>query len=137
MTAIAFYSITGQTRRFIEKTELAAYEITDANPYYEMGEPYVLVIPTYDDEMLEPVIDFLGYNSNHQQLVGVAGGGNRNFNDLYIHNAKDIAKGLDVPVVFDFEFNGTPTDVKNFKRVVAQLGLKAVKHQWRHLFQIK
>lgn len=128
MIGIAFYSITGQTRRFIEKTELPAYEITDANPYHDMKQPFILVIPTYDDEMLEPVIDFLGYHDNHQQLIGVAGGGNRNFNDLYIHNAKDIAKGLNVPIVFDFEFNGTPTDVKNFKKVVQALELKTIKH---------
>lgn len=129
MMQIAFYSITGQTRRFIEKTGLPAYEITDADPYHEMGAPFVLVIPTYDDEMMDPVIDFLGYQSNHRELVGVAGGGNRNFNDLYIHNAKDIAEGLHVPVVFDFEFNGTSADVAKFKKVVQELGLKATQHQ--------
>ncbi|MCH4057930.1 ribonucleotide reductase stimulatory protein [Lapidilactobacillus gannanensis] len=118
---LAYFSITGQTRRFIEKTGLAAYEITDADPYHEMGEPFILVIPTYDDEMLEPVVEFLGYHGNHQQLVGIAGGGNRNFNELYIHNAKDIAQGLNVPIVFDFEFNGTPADVRKFKKVVQQL----------------
>jgi Protein involved in ribonucleotide reduction len=118
---LAYFSITGQTRRFIEKVGLPAYEITDADPYHEMGAPFILVIPTYDDEMLEPVVEFLGYHGNHQQLVGIAGGGNRNFNELYIHNAKDIAQGLDVPVVFDFEFNGTPADVRKFKKVVQQL----------------
>lgn len=118
---LAYFSITGQTHRFIEKTGLPAYEITDADPYHEMTAPFILVVPTYDDEMLEPVVTFLGYHANHRRLVGVAGGGNRNFNDLYIHNAKDIARALDVPVVFDFEFNGTPADVKKFQKVVQQL----------------
>ena len=56
--------------------------------------------------------------------VGVAGGGNRNFNTLYNHTAKDIAHGLDVPVVFEFEFNGTQKDVENFKKVVNEIGIK-------------
>ncbi|WP_261806322.1 ribonucleotide reductase stimulatory protein [Lapidilactobacillus luobeiensis] len=118
--ALAFYSITGQTRRFLAKTGLDAYEITDADPYHAMNAPYLLVVPTYDDEMLEPVIEFLGYQNNARDLQGVAGGGNRNFNELYIHNAKDIARGLDVPVAFDFEFNGTAADVAQFQKVVRQ-----------------
>ena len=32
MVAIAFYSITGQTERFIKKTQLSAHQIDDANP---------------------------------------------------------------------------------------------------------
>lgn len=121
---IAFYSITGQTRRFIKKTGLPAYEISDTNPDHEIRDPYVLVVPAYDDDMMDAVIDFLNYKSNAQNLVGVAGGGNRNFNDLYIHTAKDIAKGLNIPVIFDFEFNGTDSDVKNFRKVVDQLESK-------------
>ncbi len=31
MVAIAFYSITGQTERFIKKTQLSAHQIDDAN----------------------------------------------------------------------------------------------------------
>lgn len=118
---LAFYSITGQTRHFVEKTGLPAYEISDADPYHAMKEPFVLVVPSYDDEMLEAVVDFLEYEGNYRQVVGVAGGGNRNFNDLFIHNAKDIARGLNVPVVFAFEFNGTSRDVTEFKKVVHQL----------------
>ncbi|NVY97165.1 class Ib ribonucleoside-diphosphate reductase assembly flavoprotein NrdI [Lactobacillus sp. DCY120] len=124
MTQLAFYSITGQTRRFIEKVQRPAYEITDSNPFYEMGVPYILVVPAYDDDMMDAVIDFLGYQTNTQNLIGVAGGGNRNFNKLYIHTAKDIAHGLNVPVIFDFEFNGTPSDVQNFQKVVDQIESK-------------
>lgn len=124
MTRLAFYSITGQTRRFINKVGLPAYEISDAYPYHAMTEPYILVVPAYDDDMMDSVIDFLGYQNNSQKLQGVAGGGNRNFNQLYIHTAKDIASGLGVPVVFDFEFNGTDADVKKFRKVVAQIESK-------------
>ncbi|MBA1394411.1 hypothetical protein EQ500_11150, partial [Lactobacillus sp. XV13L] len=71
--------------------------------------------------------------SNAHNLVGVAGGGNRNFNELYIHTAKDIAQGLQVPVIFDFEFNGTANDVKNFQKVVEELESKQSRHIQSHI----
>lgn len=58
MVAIAFYSITGQTKRFMEKTQLKAHEISDANPQYDMGQKYVLVVPAYQDFMMDSVVDF-------------------------------------------------------------------------------
>ena len=124
MLDLAFYSITGQTRRFINKTGLNNYEINDADPFHEMGRPFILIVPAYDDDMMDSVIDFLQYKSNADNCVGVAGGGNRNFNTLYNHTAHDIAQGLQVPVVFEFEFNGTEKDVKNFQKVVNDLGTK-------------
>ena len=124
MKEIAYYSITGQTKRFVNKLGIDGYEITDADPFYEMGRPVILIVPSYDDDMMDPVIDFLQYKDNAKNCVGVAGGGNRNFNTLYNHTAKDIAKGLDVPVVFEFEFNGTQKDVENFKKVVNEIGIK-------------
>ncbi|APX71613.1 class Ib ribonucleoside-diphosphate reductase assembly flavoprotein NrdI [Companilactobacillus allii] len=124
MVEIAYYSITGQTRRFVSKTGLNGYEINDADPFHEMGRSFILIVPAYDDDMMDPVVDFLQYKDNAKNCVGLAGGGNRNFNTLYNHTANDIAKGLDVPVVFEFEFNGTNKDVENFKKVVNNFGTK-------------
>ncbi|WP_119326602.1 class Ib ribonucleoside-diphosphate reductase assembly flavoprotein NrdI [Companilactobacillus musae] len=121
---LAYYSITGQTKRFVNKLGIDGYEITDADPFYKMGRPFILIVPSYDDDMMDPVIDFLQYEDNAQNCLGVAGGGNRNFNTLYNHTAKDIAAGLNVPVVFQFEFNGTQKDVENFKKVVNEIGIK-------------
>jgi len=124
MVEVAFYSITGQTRRFVDKTGLNGYEINDADPFHEMGRSFILIVPAYDDDMMDPVVDFLQYKDNAKNCVGLAGGGNRNVNTLYNHTARDIAKGLDVPVVFEFEFNGTNKDVENFKKVVNNFGTK-------------
>jgi len=124
MVEVAFYSITGQTRRFVDKTGLNGYEINDADPFHEMGRSFILIVPAYDDDMMDPVVDFLQYKDNAKNCVGLAGGGNRNFNTLYNHTVRDIAKGLDVPVVFEFEFNGTNKDVENFKKVVNNFGTK-------------
>lgn len=124
MKEIAYYSITGQTKRFVNKLGIEGYEITDADPFYQMEQPFILIVPAYDDDMMDPVIDFLQYKDNAKNCVGIAGGGNRNFNTLYNHTAKDIAAALNVPVVFQFEFNGTQKDVEKFKKVVNEIGIK-------------
>lgn len=49
MVAIAFYSITGQTKKFVVKTGLAAHEISDDFPQHEMKEKYILITPSYQD----------------------------------------------------------------------------------------
>ncbi|STQ83205.1 ribonucleotide reductase stimulatory protein [Enterococcus faecalis] len=71
---LVYFSVTGQTRRFIKKLDLPAYELEPANPFFEINEPFILVIPTYDAEITEVVNDFLDYKSNQELLVGVAGG---------------------------------------------------------------
>ena len=47
MVAIAFYSITEQTKKFVVKTGLEAHEIDDAWPQYYMGEDYILITPSF------------------------------------------------------------------------------------------
>ena len=112
MVAIAFYSITGQTKRFIDKTGLEAHQISDASPKYDMGEHYILVVPAYQDFMMDSVVDFLTYKDNKKSLIGIIGCGNRNFNDLFAQTAKKIAVTLEVPILYLLEFSGTNEDVK-------------------------
>lgn len=121
---LVFFSLTGQTRRFIKKLDLPAYEIEATNPFYELNEPYILIVPTYDKEVTEVVNDFIEYKSNQQNMLGVAGGGNLNFADLFIYTAKDIASDYGVPLLFSFEFSGTNEDVKKFKKVVSEIESK-------------
>ena len=118
---LVYFTVTGQTRRFIKKLDLSAYEIEPANPFFEINEPFILVVPTYDLEITEVVNDFLDYKSNRDNLKGVAGGGNRNFAELFVYTAKDIARDYQVPMLFSFEFSGTNEDVESFKKVVNQL----------------
>lgn len=118
---LVYFTVTGQTRRFINKLGLPAYEIEPANPFFEINEPFVLVVPTYDLEITEVVNDFLDYKNNRDNLKGVAGGGNRNFAELFVYTAKDIARDYHVPMLFAFEFSGTNEDVESFKKVVNQL----------------
>lgn len=123
---LVFFSLTGQTRRFINKCGFESYELDTSNPFYEMNEDYLLIVPTYDAEVTEVVNDFIEYKTNQKHLLGVAGGGNLNFGTLFVFTAKDIARDYDVPLVFSFEFSGTDEDVNNFKKVVNDFESKRI-----------
>ncbi len=121
MVAIAFYSITGQTKKFVLKTGLEAHEITDDFPKHEMKGEYILITPSYQDFMMDSLVDFLNYKDNKKKLVGIIGCGNRNFNDLFAQTAKKLSVTLDVPILYLLEFSGTNTDVKNVRNIVNEL----------------
>ena len=121
---IVYFSLTGQTKRFAAK--LASYETLEIDPTAElvMKESYVLVVPTYEADFIAPVFDFLETGENHKFLVGVSGSGNRNFAELFVFSAKEIAKKYGVPLIYAFEFSGTKEDVDNFEEGVRELERK-------------
>lgn len=121
MVAVAFYSITGQTKKFVTKTGLAAHEITDDWPQYDMKGKYILITPSYQDFMMDSIVDFLNYKDNKKNLVGLIGCGNRNFNDLFAQTAKKLSVTLKVPILYLLEFSGTAQDVENVKQIVQNL----------------
>lgn len=59
-----------------------------------VNEPFVLIVPTYEDEITYPVTEFLEYANNAASLKGIVGTGNRNFAELFIFTAKNLAKNL-------------------------------------------
>lgn len=124
---LVYFSVTGQTRRFIKKVGLPAYEIDQTNPFHELNDPYILVVPTYDRDITEVADDFIEFKSNRHHLQGVAGSGNLNFGDLYVYTAKDLAAKYGVSLLFDFEMSGTPADVENFKKVVNEIESKTTR----------
>lgn len=121
---LVFFSLTGQTRRFVSKTELSSIEILPDNPFYEITEPFILVVPTYDEDVTEVVDDFLDYKQNKRFLIGIAGSGNLNFGPLFVYTAKNLAKKYSVPLLYSFEFSGTIEDIKKFKKVVSEIDVK-------------
>lgn len=119
---IVYFSVTGQTKRFVKKLTMDnTYEIDPIDPEIEVGEPFVLIVPTYEKDITEPVTDFLYYGNNQELLQGVAGTGNRNFAELFVFTAKDIAVEFNVPLLYAFEFNGTTKDVTNFEKAVKEI----------------
>ncbi|MFC4652480.1 class Ib ribonucleoside-diphosphate reductase assembly flavoprotein NrdI [Lactococcus nasutitermitis] len=118
---VVFFSLTGQTRRFVGKLRnVEAVEIIPSEPELEMTEPFVLITPSYAEEtptvqqsqeVMDPVFDFMSWGLNAAFCKGIIGTGNKNFAGIYIFTAKELSARYQIPILFDFEFNGTTTDV--------------------------
>lgn len=119
---IVYLSLTGQTRKFVQKLDMDLLEITPTNPYIFIQEPFIVVVPTYDIEATEIMNDFIETGDNLSYFKGVAGGGNLNFGKLFVFTAKDLAKKYDVPLLHAFEFQGNEEDVRKLKKAVIELG---------------
>lgn len=71
-----------------------------------------------------PFLIFLKPARIRNFLAGISGSGNRNFAELFVFSAKDIAKKYGVPLIYAFEFSGTKEDVDNFEKEVTELERK-------------
>lgn len=118
---LVYLSLTGNTKRFVEKLEgYDSLEITPTNPFIKIKQPYVVIAPTYEIEATESLNDFIEHN-DIKFLKGIIGGGNRNFADLFIYTAKDLASKYNSQVLYAFEYSGTPIDVLEVESIVDKL----------------
>jgi len=121
---VVFISLTGQTRKYVNKLGMDLVEINPIDPFITLSEPFIIVTPTYDKEATEVLNEFLETGNNQEYLKGVAGSGNRNFNDLFVFTAKDISHDYNVPMLHSFEFQGSDSDVEQLKKVVEEIDNK-------------
>ena len=119
---VVYLSLTGQTRKFVKKLGMDALEITLNNAFQEIYEPFIVIVPTYEKEATDVILDFLETGNNKAYFKGVCGGGNRNFNTLFCFTAKDIAEEYNVPLLHCFEFQGSEYDVNYVKEKVREIG---------------
>ncbi|WP_226035762.1 class Ib ribonucleoside-diphosphate reductase assembly flavoprotein NrdI [Aquibacillus saliphilus] len=120
---VAYLSITGNCKRFVDNFDVESIEINPANPLVNVNEDYIVISPTYEYEITESINEFVEYNDNLKHFKGVVGSGNYNFNDLYIFTAKDLSEKYKVPILHDFEYFGTDRDVEIVKEVLDKLAI--------------
>lgn len=118
---IVYLSVTGQTEKFVKKLTDKPIEINPANPFIEVNDPYLLVVPTYEVDITEAINDFIETGTNLLYCKGVVGGGNRNFADLFGFTAKDLARDYDIPLVHLFEFQGSKNDVEYLNKYIKDI----------------
>jgi protein involved in ribonucleotide reduction len=120
MTKLVYFSsVSGNTRRFIDKLGVPAARIPlhAKEPALTVDEPFVLVTPTYgggDGRGAVPkqVIRFLNDEKNRKLLRGVIAAGNTNFGSAYGLAGDIISAKCQVPNLYRFEVFGTPDDVR-------------------------
>lgn len=113
---IVFLSVTGHTRKFVDKLDMDSVEISPTNPFFSINEPYLLIVPTYEVDATEPVNDFLETEDNLSFCKGVIGTGNLNFAKLYCFTAKDISRDYGIPLLHMLEFQGNKKDVNKVRK---------------------
>lgn len=116
---VYFSSVSGNTKRFIEKLGRPAARIPlhAREAALHVDEPYVLVVPTYgggDGKGAVPkqVIRFLNDPDNRSNIRGVISAGNTNFGTAFGLAGDIIAAKTGVPHLYRFEVFGTPDDVR-------------------------
>jgi protein involved in ribonucleotide reduction len=115
---VYFSSVSGNTKRFIEKLGRSATRIPlHTRDTIQVDEPYVLVLPTYgggDGKGAVPkqVIKFLNDPQNRERIRGVISAGNTNFGTGFGIAGDIIAAKTGVPHLYRFEVFGTPDDVR-------------------------
>ena len=102
-------------------------ELNYSNPTTEMNEDYILITPTYDDEITDVISEFINYKDNISHLKGFVGSGNKNFDDSYCFNAEVLSRKYNKPLIFKFEMSGTDNDIMKFKEEVNNVEIARIK----------
>lgn len=108
---IVYYSLTGNVRRFIQKTKYA--NTLPLEQAEGINEPYIIVTGTIGfGEIPEQVKQFL--NRHRTNLIAVAASGNRNWGQNFGRAGDLISATYHVPLLMKFELHGNERDVKEF-----------------------
>lgn len=118
---IAFYSMTGNIRRFLSgtgiKEQFELYEITEGNKSTDISEPFILVTSTYGfGQVPDTVKSFL--ENNHDNLLAVASSGNRNWGQNFARSGEYIRDEYNVPLLMKFELHGSQSERQEFMEKV-------------------
>lgn len=109
---IAYYSLTGNVRRFVGKLGRpgALYTIKPGVGAV-LTELFVLVTPTTGfGQVPTTVTEFL--RNNADMLAGVIASGNVNWGVNFGKAGRIISEQYDVPLIHTFELSGTDADVR-------------------------
>ena len=119
---VVYLSLTGKTRQFVKKLGWDFVEISKKNPVCQMEEPYIVITPTYGEQVANFFYEFIEFGENQSLLKGVAGSGNRNFNTSFCSNSRELASKYGIPLLHYFENQGTDKDVQILIEKVREIG---------------
>ena len=143
---IIYISLEGNTRSFLTRMQGYAkqqHSISEDRPLIELKEgsdqtlpayetePFFAFVPTYlnggngidsgfTEIMTNALGEYIAYNDNAKQCVGVVGSGNKNFNEQYCLTARKYARDFDAPFLADYELRGTSQDIERIYTILAK-----------------
>lgn len=116
---VAYISRTGNVQSFMNKTHLTnVFEIIRGDEV--LHERFVLI--TYTDgygELPSEVEDFLSRNASN--MVAAAVSGDTSYGEAYCGAAEVLSQNYGIPILLEFEFDGTEKDVETFLSKLAEL----------------
>lgn len=120
MMLVAYTSLTGNVKRFVEQLPFPTVDIREIE---RIDQPYVLVTYTFNfGKVPEAVNLFLRRHVHNQQnLMGVASSGNRNWGANFARAADVIATQYQVPMIHKFELAGLEEDIQIFTEKVREI----------------
>jgi protein involved in ribonucleotide reduction len=118
---LVYISLSGNVEDFVDRVGMPSLELDYSDPSQSIDEDYIIISPSYDDSITDSFSEFIEHGDNKKHLVGFVGSGNRNFDNDFCFNAKDLSLMYDKPLIFCFEFSGTEDDIINFKKEVANI----------------
>lgn len=117
---IVYYSLTGNVRRFIQKSEQPRSISLETAMANGVSEPFVLVTGTIGfGQVPDAVSQFLA--QYHHYLAAVAASGNRNWGQNFAKAGITISATYNVPLLMKFELHGNTRDVELFNKKVEEI----------------
>ena len=74
---IVYFTLTGNTEMFAKKLNADIQRITKFDRGDTIEDPYILLLPTYEAAATKTPFEFV--RNNLDNLIGIVGSGNRNF----------------------------------------------------------
>lgn len=121
---IVYLSVSGNVRNFVSRLNAKKEDLIelDENSVVRLqeNEKFIIIAPTYDPPITDPLFDFLEDN-NPENCVGVVGSGNLNFGTHgYCYTARDLANQFNVKQLLNFEYTGFDNDVEFVNNIITE-----------------
>lgn len=143
---LVYISLSGNTKSFIERLQnylkfnsnykIKTIHVKDLikqnQPFTKLNYPFITFLPTYleggngidsgNTEILTtPLKDFIAYQNNYKNCLGIVGFGNKNFNHQYCLTAKQYSEKFNFPVLNTVELRGMQNDVERIGKKIINM----------------
>lgn len=117
MKMIYYVSITGNIKKFVEKTGLQGIDINTIKSAPGKG---IFITPTIGvGEIPRESLEFV--SKNHKKIVGLVGSGDKKWKSEYCAAVDKLSKRFNIPVLMKFELQGTGETVDRFKEIYNEI----------------